>query len=52
MREIRTEIIIAAPIEKIWAILINFSSYPRWNPFIRNIEGNPQATLHNLNCQS
>ena len=39
MREIKTEILIKAPIEKIWAVLVDFSNYSEWNPFIRKIEG-------------
>lgn len=42
MREIQTEIIINAPIEKAWSILTDFSSYPTWNPFIRSISGIPR----------
>lgn len=39
MHEIRTEIEIEAAPEKIWTILLKFSEYPKWNPFIRSIEG-------------
>ena len=38
-KEIKTEIIINSSPEKIWAILIDFKSYPTWNPFIKSIEG-------------
>lgn len=41
MNEIRTEIIINAPKEKIWKILTDFASYPEWNPFIVSINGTP-----------
>jgi len=40
MKEIRTEINIDAPSEKVWKILTDFGSYPNWNPFIVSIEGN------------
>lgn len=39
MREIRTEIPIKAPAARVWQILIDFGSYPSWNPFIKRIEG-------------
>lgn len=38
-KSISTEIIIKAPINKVWNELINFSKYPDWNPFIREIKG-------------
>lgn len=37
--EIRTEIEIAASAEEVWAILLDFPQHPRWNPFVRQIEG-------------
>ncbi len=37
--EVITQVAIAAPREKVWAILTDFKSYPSWNPFIRRIEG-------------
>lgn len=39
-KEIKTQIIINASAEKIWAILTDFNNYPHWNPFIRSITGN------------
>ncbi|PKB64597.1 MAG: polyketide cyclase [SAR202 cluster bacterium Io17-Chloro-G2] len=41
MKEIRTEIDIAAPPEKIWGVLTDFASYPQWNPFMRTAQGEP-----------
>lgn len=38
-REIRTMIEIDAPANTVWAILIDFSRYSEWNPFIRSIRG-------------
>ncbi|RYZ50412.1 MAG: SRPBCC domain-containing protein [Chitinophagaceae bacterium] len=38
-KQIKTEIVINASKEKVWAILTNFSHYPQWNPFIVSIEG-------------
>ena len=39
MKEIKTEIEINAPIDKVWKILIDVDSYPKWNPFITSLEG-------------
>jgi hypothetical protein len=39
MKRIRTEIFIKSPKEKIWDILMNFSNYSSWNPFIIGIAG-------------
>ncbi len=39
MREIRTEILIHAPAERVWKELTDFENYRRWNPFIRKISG-------------
>jgi hypothetical protein len=41
MKELRTEIEIAAPPERVWGVLADFDSYPEWNPFIRRISGQP-----------
>ncbi|MBE0691059.1 MAG: SRPBCC domain-containing protein [Anaerolineae bacterium] len=39
MHELETQIEIAAPVERVWSLLIDFASHSRWNPFIRYIEG-------------
>jgi hypothetical protein len=39
MREIRTEIEIDAPAERVWKILTDFASFPQWNPFIPQVVG-------------
>ena len=36
---IETEIEIAASPQRIWSILMDFSAYPEWNPFIRSLSG-------------
>jgi hypothetical protein len=35
----RTETTMAASVEKVWTTLIDFDSYPRWNPFITKVTG-------------
>ena len=39
MKEVKTEIIINAPKDKVWAVMMDFSAYPEWSTFIRSIEG-------------
>ena len=39
MKELKTEILIHATPQKIWAILIDFQNYHAWNPFIKSITG-------------
>lgn len=39
MHQLETQIEIAAPVERVWSLLIDFASHSRWNPFIRSIEG-------------
>jgi hypothetical protein len=43
MREIRTEIEIDAPAERVWNILTDLASFPQWNPFILQATGQPKA---------
>lgn len=40
-KQLHTSIVIHAPAQKIWDILTSFNSYPSWNSFITQIEGNP-----------
>ena len=40
MKEIITTIDIAASPERVWRVLTDFASYPKWNPFLRGIHGN------------
>ncbi|MGZ7108608.1 MAG: SRPBCC family protein [Methanobacterium sp.] len=42
MKEIHTEIEINAPAKVVWEILMNFEEFPNWNPFMKQISGNPQ----------
>ena len=39
MTELRREIEIDAPPERVWAVVTDFAAYPEWNPFIRRISG-------------
>lgn len=39
MKQIQTDIEIAAPRHRVWEVLTNFAAYPQWNPFIRRLEG-------------
>lgn len=39
MREIHTEIEIAASAEKVWAVLTDFARWGEWNPFIPSMKG-------------
>ena len=43
VKELRTEIAIAAPPERIWDVLTDFDAYPSWNPFITSIAGRPEV---------
>jgi hypothetical protein len=38
-RELNTSIEIDAPANTVWEVLIDFSCYGQWNPFIRSISG-------------
>jgi len=38
-KEIKTEILIHATLDKVWTILTNFENYPNWNPFIKSVIG-------------
>lgn len=41
MFEIVTDIEINTSAQHVWAVLINFTEYPNWNPFIHEIRGIP-----------
>ena len=39
MKELRTEVEIEAPAERVWQLLTDFAAFPQWNPFIRKAIG-------------
>lgn len=39
MKEIKGSVMIMAPADKVWAKLMDFSSYPKWNPWITGMKG-------------
>ncbi|MHA2272851.1 MAG: SRPBCC family protein [Candidatus Hodarchaeales archaeon] len=41
-RELRTEIMINASAEKVWNQLMDFESYPDWNPYVKAISGDQE----------
>lgn len=43
MKQIETQIIIHALPEQVWAVLMDFQSYSKWNPFVRSISGGNKA---------
>jgi hypothetical protein len=38
-KEIKSQIVINALPEKVWAVLVDFKNYPNWNTFIKSISG-------------
>jgi hypothetical protein len=43
VKEIRTEIHIAASARRIWEILTDFAAFPDWNPLVVEARGEPRA---------
>jgi hypothetical protein len=41
-KEIKTEILINSTPQKVWSVLLDFSNYPFWNPFIQAVRGRLQ----------
>ena len=39
MKELRSEITIDAPAQRVWEVLTDFDSFPDWNPFMRRASG-------------
>ena len=44
MRELRTEIQISAPIDRVWQVLTDFDHWHEWNPMVNQASGN--ASVH------
>jgi hypothetical protein len=44
VKELRSEIEIEAPTERVWGVLTDFAAYPEWNPFIRRVGGRPEVS--------
>jgi hypothetical protein len=42
MKKLFSEIKIDASPTEVWNILTDFEKYPKWNPFIRKIQGDPK----------
>jgi hypothetical protein len=42
-RQLRAAVDVAAPQDVVWRILTDFTSYPEWNPFIVEAEGQLQV---------
>jgi len=42
-RSAATTTLIEAPREEVWSILMDFDSYPRWNPYMRTVRGRAAA---------
>src|SRR5262249_12948947 len=43
MHRIETSVEINASAKRVWSLLMDFPAYPRWNPFLRSIEGVPSV---------
>jgi hypothetical protein len=43
MSIIATEIYINASPATVWSVLMDFKSYPEWNPFLKSINGKPKV---------
>lgn len=40
MRELKTVIQIAAPIDQVWQVLTDFNNWQEWNPMVNQVSGN------------
>jgi len=47
-KNLSTEILINAPVDKVWKEFTDFNEYPKWNPFIKSLSGEVKVgnTIH------
>lgn len=43
MKVLYSEIEIRASAERVWTLLTDFDNFPKWNPFIRRVRGEPKV---------
>lgn len=43
MKSLQTQVQIEASASEVWEVLMDFNSYPQWNPFIISIEGKAEV---------
>jgi hypothetical protein len=43
MPTIKTAVDVATSAEIVWHVLTDFPSYPKWNPFLVSVQGNPSS---------
>jgi hypothetical protein len=43
MKQVDNEVEIHAPAERVWQLLTDFTSFPRWNPFMQQVRGEATA---------
>ena len=41
MNELNNEVEINASAERVWHLLTDFAQFPKWNPFIQRVRGEP-----------
>ncbi len=39
VKEYHTDIIVNAPVDRVWSVLTDFSAYPDWNPLVGWLQG-------------
>ncbi len=42
-KQLESEIEINVPAERVWKVLTDFHAHPSWNPFIKELRGNPEV---------